>query len=309
MYRALRWSGRRLFRIPALSRAARRLATARGRGLALLYHRLAPLGPGEHFVVPTVSPDTFRRQIEVLFEIGRIVSLVELLRHEPNEGRPRFAITFDDDYVSHVRTALPILVERSLPATFFLSGRSLHGVGPFWFESLEALVTERGRAHVADLLGLPRTEMHALVTACEDSPELQRRVLSLTSGAPPSLERSDIAGLAQAGMTIGFHTLHHQVLPGLGDDDLRAALVTGRDDLAAAAGQRLDLFAYPHGRADRRTARTVRDTGYVAAWTGRPGAIHRQSDPFLLPRWEPGEIETEDFILGVSIKLNRAVAA
>ena len=37
-----------------------------------------------------------------------------------------------------------MLIERHIPATFFLSGRSLHGLGPYWFESLERLLAERG---------------------------------------------------------------------------------------------------------------------------------------------------------------------
>jgi len=31
-----------------------------------------------------------------------------------------------------------------------------------------------------------------------------------------------------------------------------------------------------------------------------------REDPYLLPRWEPGGLPTDDFIVGLSIELNRA---
>ena len=87
-----------------------------------------------------------------------------------------------------------------------------------------------------------------------------------------------IGALAAAGMTVGFHTLEHPLLPDLDNDRLAAALTTGREELAAATGRPLTLLAYPHGKADQRVAGAARAAGYAAAWTGWP----RPAQPSLV---------------------------
>ena len=86
------------------------------------------------------------------------------------------------------------------------------------------------------------------------------------------LGRRDVEALTGAGMAVGFHTLHHEILTRLGDGELEAALTVGPKRTRGVVGRPLPHFAYPHGKADPRTAGKVRDAGYEAAWTGRPSA-------------------------------------
>jgi hypothetical protein len=79
----------------------------------------------------------------------------------------------------------------------------------------------------------------------------------------------------------------------------------GREEVGKAAGRQVDLFAYPHGKADVRTARATREAGYAAAWTGRPRAMRPGEDPHLLGRWEPGALGPEELLVRLSIRLNR----
>lgn len=292
-------------RLPAVAAAARRMAALRGRSLVLVYHRVASV-PGPT-VVPTISPETFRSQLFALRRIGQIVPLQQLVESRSRGGRPRFALTFDDDYASHVDTVLPILDELSLQATFFLCGRALHGAGPLWFESLERLVAGRGLRRVAELLDAPPSaDTRALALACERGARLRRIVEQEDRNGTSALGAEDIASLARAGMTIGFHTHDHPVLTELSDADVEDALVRGRRDLEVVAGHDLTFFAYPHGKADRRTAAKVREAGYLAAWTGTPRPQRRGDDPYRLGRWEPGPLPPEQFLVSASIRLNRA---
>lgn len=303
----LKRAGRAVVRLPVVASAARLIAALRRRSLVLVYHRVAQVdGP---MVVPTVSPETFRGQLVTLGQIGRIVPLQELLEIGPRSGKPRFALTFDDDYASHVDTVLPILDELGLPATFFLCGRALHEAGPLWFESLERLIAVRGLPRVASLLGAPSADTEALALACEEDAGLQRIVEREVPEGTSRLAAEDIATLTQAGMTIGFHTLDHPVLTMLSDADVDDALVRGRSKVEAIAGRDLTLFAYPHGRADSRIASRVRAAGYRAAWTGRPRPGRTGDDPYLLGRWEPGPMATDEFLVNVSIRLNREAPA
>jgi peptidoglycan/xylan/chitin deacetylase (PgdA/CDA1 family) len=274
----------------------------------LVYHRVTAAGdrpPGE--VVPSLDRRRLRTQIEALATLGDIVDLPDLLGPPTGHRRPRFALTFDDDYPHHVDNALPLLRDLGVPATFFLSGRALHGLGPYWWERLEALVAAEGITATGRRLGIAAGSAQALAAACETDPGARRRLEAVAPGgleAPLGVD--GVRDLAAAGMTLGFHTLEHPLLPALDDEGLAGALSTGRAELAAVAGQALTLLAYPHGKADARVARAARAAGYRAAWTGWPRPVRAGDDPFLLGRWEPGPLELDAFVTAVAIRLHRA---
>jgi peptidoglycan/xylan/chitin deacetylase (PgdA/CDA1 family) len=292
-------------RVRVVNDAARRIAAVRGRSLALVYHRVAPDGARPSWLVPSLPEALFRRQLQALGELGEIIPLAELAGTHGRQRRSKFALTFDDDYQTHAEHVLPVLTALGVHGTFFLSGRSLHGLGPYWFEVLERLINAHGLDDVAGRLGLDSRSPIELALACERDPQRQM-LLEQTAEQPPAhLRRDQIQALA-ATMTIGFHTLHHRALPVLPDDALARALTEGRRELTTVAGRPLRLFAYPHGKADHRVAAHVRVTGYTAAWTGLPNAIRSSDDRFLLGRWEPGSLEVDDFLVKLAVRLLRS---
>jgi peptidoglycan/xylan/chitin deacetylase (PgdA/CDA1 family) len=304
---SIKRAGKALLRLAPLRAAALRAATARGNGLALLYHRVtdddAAL-PGD--LVPSIPRRLLRRQLEVLGEVGDLVPLERLHTPAGDRRRPRFGLSFDDDYRSHGEQVLPVLRALGITGTFFLSGRSLHRLGPYWFESLERLVAERGLDQARRLLGVGAATPADLAVTCEGNPRLQRLVAAAVDLAPDHLRPAQIAQLAEAGMAVGFHTLHHRRLVDLDGDGLRLALADGREALEAAAGGKVDLLAYPHGKADGRVAAAARAAGYRMAWTGWPRPVRAGDDPFLLGRWEPGPLETDAFVAALAVRVNRA---
>jgi peptidoglycan/xylan/chitin deacetylase (PgdA/CDA1 family) len=310
--RGLTW----ILRSHTVNGVVRALARARGHSLVLVYHRVAPSRSPDCDIVPTVSVDVFRAHLQALGEVAELVTLDELLTARTARRvadacrmRPCVAVTFDDDLPSHVIHALPILREAGVPAAFFLSGRALHGLGPYWFQQLEALLVTRGARNTAALLGIESATPATLALACEQSRGIRRRVGEVSADllAPSTLEREDIASLSAARMTIGFHTLDHAILPGMDDTDLEGAVAHGRSQLAAAAGAPVRFFAYPHGKVDARSAGAVRDGGFEAAFTGRPEALRRRNDRYAIGRWEPGSIGVDDFLAKLAIYLHRPI--
>ncbi|MPZ19211.1 MAG: polysaccharide deacetylase family protein [Luteitalea sp.] len=285
--------------------AALRLARASHRSLVLVYHRVAPDGPAAHEVVPSLPTALFAAQLDMLQQIGQVVALERLLEsHATNQG-PRFAITFDDDHVSHRLHALPVLKARGLHATFFLSGRSLHGLGPYWWNILEHSIHVRGLESTRRVLALDGNGPPELAAALEDSPLTERlsRLLPCPEDSP--MPAGDIDALARAGMTIGFHTLRHPIMTDVPCAALDAALAEGRSALAAAAGTSVDLFAYPHGRADATAAIAAERAGFRAAFASGGRPISPRSDPFLLGRWDPGFLVQDEFAAAVTLRLLR----
>jgi peptidoglycan/xylan/chitin deacetylase (PgdA/CDA1 family) len=290
---------------PSLRHTAIQAARSRRRNLILIYHRIGDPQGEPAGLLPTVPLEVFRRQIDALRTLGSIVSLRDLLKTETGYGAVRFAITFDDDDWRHPRFALPALRSMGVHATFFLSGRALYGLGPYWWERLEAALDRHGLARVSRTLEMPADNPAELAAAYERSPASDRlRDLDPPGRDYPALEAGDIRSLADAGLEIGFHTLHHPVLVDLPTSEVDWALVTGRRELSQAAGQPVELFAYPHGKASRAVSQRVERAGYRAAFTGSGRAIGPRSDRFLLSRWEPGSLDGDTLLASVAMRLN-----
>jgi peptidoglycan/xylan/chitin deacetylase (PgdA/CDA1 family) len=90
----------------------------------------------------------FKRQIERINRIGRIISLDEL--EVPKEGEKTFAITFDDGFRSTAENGLPFLEDLGVPSTIFIPSGCL-GKVPHWttdpgqlyyFEDNERIIDE-----------------------------------------------------------------------------------------------------------------------------------------------------------------------
>src|SRR5690606_21962509 len=87
----------------------------------LMYHGLhpGPDAPGRFDPVYSVHPDAFAAQLDWLQRNGyRAVAASD--REALEDGR-RVVITFDDGDVSNLEIALPLLRERGMVATFFVT--------------------------------------------------------------------------------------------------------------------------------------------------------------------------------------------
>jgi peptidoglycan/xylan/chitin deacetylase (PgdA/CDA1 family) len=289
------------------------LARLRGHRLVLVYHRVGDPLPPDCEIVPSVPVDMFRRQVQALGEVADLVSLDSLVSGASSDSpaararRPMVALTFDDDLPSHVQHALPLLREHGVPAAFFLSGRSLHGLGAYWFQQLETLLVAHGALRTAALLHTTETTTAGLTRACEGNAVLRRRVSELAAAlpAPPVLRPDAISTLAAGGITVGFHTVSHDVLPLLDEPALLHAVSDGRAELAAATGASVRYFAYPHGQSDRRSAAAIRGAGFRAAFTGVPSPTRAGADGFRVGRWEPGPLAIDELLVKLAVRLHR----
>lgn len=280
-------------------------ARLRRRDLVLMFHRLAPEGQQPHDIAPCVPTGLFARQIEVLTELGEIVDLAALLQPRSATQHVRFALTFDDDYASHATEAAPVLSQMGVPATCFLSGRTIMGAGAYWWEVLEHDIAAMGTSAAATALGFHALSPAHLAAQVEGTPAAAALSQRSHEVEADHLSPAGVAALARKGWTIGFHTVDHHVLPTLYEAALPDAVQRGRAELSAVVGKPLDLFAYPHGKTDPRVAAAVRAAGFRAAWTGAAVPLRPGDDPYLLGRYEPGALEVDAFAAMVAIRLNR----
>ncbi|NNF09161.1 MAG: polysaccharide deacetylase family protein [Acidimicrobiia bacterium] len=213
----------------------------------------------------------------------------------------------DDDYKSHAEHVLPVLQRHNVPATFFLSGRWLHGLGAYWWEKLEDAIAARGLDEVCLALGVPAGTADELAIRLERDLAAQSRVEELCDFAGGSISEDWFKPLFESGMGIGFHTLHHPRLTLLDDEGLEQALSLGLAELAETMAARPFLFAYPHGRAGRREASAVQDAGFTAAFTTSKDPVGADSDRYLVGRWEPGASTLRDFAAELAWRLHAPI--
>lgn len=108
-------------------------ANARRQGrfpvMILFYHRVADTYPNEW----TISTRQFRHHIDWLTQHFELISLAECQRRLRSafNDRPCVSITFDDGYADNCHFALPLLTERKIPFTYFVSLRNVQDQVPF----------------------------------------------------------------------------------------------------------------------------------------------------------------------------------
>ncbi|MEM7313389.1 MAG: polysaccharide deacetylase family protein [Planctomycetota bacterium] len=86
---------------------------------ALFYHRIADSHPNGW----TMSHAQFQRQVDWMQQNVDLVSMEEIQRRKASGKNERVAvnITFDDGYAENCERALPMLIERGIPCTYFVS--------------------------------------------------------------------------------------------------------------------------------------------------------------------------------------------
>lgn len=279
-------------------------------GLILVYHDIADRdGNPKRELVPPVSQLRFTRQLKHLRRYYRLVPLAELQQAVTARRRgQRFpvAVTFDDDLDHHYTQALPALHKVDVPATFFLCGSFLDSAPrDFWWQRLQRAVD--AGADVTQLAGTGTIHDQGNAIA-KLAPERRDEVafeLGKLSGPPPPgvvLTATHALELPQ----IGFHTVRHDTLTQLDDDQLADALTDRRVRLAEFVGKTVDMIAYPHGRSDRRVEAAARECGFAIGVTGRPEAVRPGTDPLAMGRYEPtGHAPTRDVAFDLVRVLSR----
>jgi peptidoglycan/xylan/chitin deacetylase (PgdA/CDA1 family) len=123
---ALSLLGRRW--LPVLGQIARR------RSVVLGYHGVAECRRRDDLHLLQVSPARFAMQIDLLRAAGfRFVTLAALAQMADGGAPPPgyAAVTFDDGFRNNHTTALPILSERGIPATAYVTTGFIDGSSPW----------------------------------------------------------------------------------------------------------------------------------------------------------------------------------
>jgi len=284
------------------------------------YHGVVP---SDHSVAEVfldgnlVQPETFRRQLQFLKAHYHVIH-PEDFRAWIEQGKqlpPRAVlVTCDDGLLNTLTDMLPVLLSESVPCLFFVTGGSCGGQPVMlWYEELYQLMRVRPLDGLP--LQLPGEE------AAEPSGSFQAQWWSTVRSASRldararadwmDLVRSHCGGtqvfrselhsekrwrpvnigelrkLAEAGMTIGAHTLSHPVLSLCSDEEARREIQESKNGLERALGRQVWAFAYPFGNSSTMGEREValaREAGFTCAFLNVEHWGAGATNPFALPR-------------------------
>lgn len=303
-----------------LLRVLEHIAAARKPGLTVLtYHRIAD--PATNFFydpVISATPESFRTQINWLCDHTQILTLEALIDRAHNGSlwrEPSVLITFDDAYRDNFDVALPILAERSVPATFFIPTAFLDAPGLPWWDYV-AYVIKRTRVRrfrlqrssdekvlplEIDIEIMPRsTAVMTIIRALLDGTvdDESRFLDELATQAEVNVDRESLGRAlfmswdqvrelseSRASLAIGSHSHSHPNLARLDEDSQRRELTISKQILEARVGCPVKALAYPYGWPGTYTSLTktiASQAGYCLAFASRQGVS--QSNTF--DRWE-----------------------
>lgn len=300
---------------------------------AVTYHYVRPVAGSMHPRLSALELAAFVRQIEDLARWVDFVDVEQVARwvHErvPLPARA-VLLTFDDGYADHFRHVRPALLERGIPAVFFLPGAAVVERVPLdanlvqfllaSVASVDELVLEIEDALRADGMGAAAIE--ALRDAeCrpaffdEASVVYVKRLLQYAAPEPLRSQllddlfrrhvSSDPAGFADElylsceqaeqlvddGFHLGGHGWSHRRLS-------RLPAPTVDDELARSLAliERLDpdggrlSFCYPYGDHSDAVVDQLGRQGVATAFTVETGAVRTGDDALRMPRVDTNDV-------------------
>ena len=226
--------------------------------LILCFHRVADPAHGGRSLL-SIAPEDFRKTLET---VGSRFTFVELAEGaEPSRTR-KAVVTFDDGYADNLHTAMPILQDMGIPATFFISTGFIGTDYLYPPDALDAYFSSTDHNDVSPQLGALLedgywTALDHVASMDEEHywqvlREVGQRVRGDVLAADPlrrpmSLgELRDLAALP--GVTLGPHTVTHRRLSSLSPAEAIGEFVMSLEWLESQGFGVEDFFAYPFGQ-------------------------------------------------------------
>ena len=288
-----------------------------GRGVIFTLHSVRPaeapkgFAPNAHLTVTPEFLDRTIRQIRASgLEIVSLETAVTRMREPDYDGKRFAALTFDDGYRDNLIHALPVLKRHSAPFTIFVTSGFADRSSEIWWEALERIVATADEVEVPVGASMrrfsARSDADKEKVFChllhwftrelgEDSQRLELRRLATIHGIDlPGLAEELILSwdelremLRDPLFSVGAHTHDHYALARLTRERMRRDVAKGLERLEQELGVRPCVFAYPYGyeaAVNVQSMEVIRELGFSAAVTTRPGVLSPGLEPMALPR-------------------------
>lgn len=292
----------------------------------LNYHRINDAAkPGFSGFAPNVSATVglFADQLDYLLRRGfNFISQAELISWLDEEKElPPYAVlvTFDDGYADNYINAFPILRERGIPATIFLSTDYIGTIQPFYWDLvayclIHTPMTQQELPELGQRQWSNRSSRMALadewvrrlkilpeskkLDILADVPRLLQVAVDENSFAGNHLSWDQVREMSAAGISFGGHTKSHPILTRISVEEARSEILESKQKIEEETGIVVTTMAYPNGgEGDYNDViiRIVEGAGYKIAFSlvdGLPKYSDLHQNRFELRRIYLGSRDT-----------------
>lgn len=282
-----------------------------GRLLTLLFHKVPR--KADPFCPDDLDAQQFEQIIAFLAGHFSVLPLEEATKRMQAGTLPAraAAITFDDGYPEWFETAVPLLEQYRLPASFFITTEQFSGI-PLWHERIshavmalpdgELMLREANVGPMPILDGSLATRIQLIrqlqeVLKYRSLEERGVAIAELEACAVKPIRKpglflpEHVVQLRDKGFSVGAHTVAHPILARTAPEVARREIAQSREELEAILREPVRIFAYPNGRPNidygTEHVQMVKEAGYSLAVATCWGAASKETDVFQLPRFTP----------------------
>jgi peptidoglycan/xylan/chitin deacetylase (PgdA/CDA1 family) len=284
------------------------------------YHGIVPVDhSGDEVFLDgnLVQADIFRQQLRFLKSHYHVIHPDEFRAWiekgaEQSEPIPARAVllTCDDGLLNTLTDMLPVLESENISCLFLVTAASCtNEPGMLWYEELYLLMRARPLSLSLQLPPEDNTDLASSTFQSQWWSTVRRasrldattraewmRQVRIHCGPMPTLssERrwrllnvTELKQLADAGMSIGAHTLSHPVLSMCGEEEARHEIQESKNSLEKALGRPVWAFAYPFGNPStmgERELSLAREAGFACAFLNVEHWNAGPPNPFAIPR-------------------------
>ncbi len=260
----------------------------------LLYHGVRPKSD-------TTSPDIrikhipekiFKKQLDILGTFFKIISLQDavtaLTTHAPLP-RNTCVITFDDGYENNANVAAPLLIQKGMPATFFITTNFIDQTMSLWVDRFENAYSKlfpnnpKGDAQLRQQFKKLTNEerenqLHEL--------EVKAKTLHTNTHLHRAMTWDQVRTLHKSGFEIGAHTKTHPILSRCSLQNASDEIIGSKNKIETELSSSCKHFAWPNGQRDDWNAELIHivQQQFLSCSTTLDTPITKSSDVFNLPR-------------------------
>lgn len=199
-------------------------------------------------------------------------NLIQVVKKDIQIKRP-VCLSFDDGWRANLTSIFPILKKYKIPATFFISTRSIE-TGTFWWTKAKRNIHQLDKKIYNSLWEIPNIERNKILAQIHEDIKIRE---SLTIDELQLLSASKY-------ITIGNHTDHHVNCSNCSRHELKQEIENSNNKIKNWTGISTKYFSYPGGRRNRNTIKLVKQLGFQLAMSTEPKLATSLDDIHDFPR-------------------------
>jgi peptidoglycan/xylan/chitin deacetylase (PgdA/CDA1 family) len=193
-------------------------------------------------------------------------------------------ISFDDGWKGNIKNVLPVLVQKKIPATFFICTGSVQDKGYFWwtlFEKHKKHLPEPYNRDINKLWDVNETERKKIANLMEEKFGSGMVREAMTVEDVRSMSKYDF-------ISFGSHTVNHVITPNCSPEVVDRELRESKEKIEKWTGKPSVSFCFPNGDYTGKEDEFLLKNGYRLAVIGGNDFIRSKDYVLRLRRFGIG---------------------